>query len=72
MLLHFLRYGVTGNPACRPVHVRVEYSTGESLEFEGEALGRLTDEIGRVLSYIVQAQIEKEPVYDNDDFRSNE
>jgi hypothetical protein len=66
MLLHTLRYGVTGIDACTPTFIRVEFSTGESIEFEGELLTRLNDDLSRLIKLMTTP---REDVFDNEDFR---
>jgi hypothetical protein len=66
MLLHALRYGVTGNQSCTPTFIRVEFTTGETIEFDGEALLRLNDDLGRIVQFMMKP---REEVFDNEDFR---
>lgn len=66
MLLHALRYGVTGSQSCAPTFIRVEFSTGETIEFDGELLTRLNDDLARIVGFMMTP---REDVFDNDDFR---
>lgn len=72
MLLHVLRFGVSGNSACAPSFIRIEYNTGETVELEGEALLKLTTELTQLLVLIATSSQKKadEPVFDSEDFRS--
>jgi hypothetical protein len=71
MLLHALRFGVTGNAACTPSFIRVEYNTGEALELEGEALMRLNSQLTQVLMLLAASAGEEadEPLFNSEDFR---
>ena len=66
LLLAVLRYGVTGLQTCTPTFIRVEYSTGECVEFGGEILTRLNDDLARLIAFMATP---REDVFDNDDFR---
>jgi len=69
-LLHALRFGVSGNSACTPTFIRVEFSTGESVEFNGEVLTRLNDDLATIVRHVIMAHAEKEPIFDSEEFRN--